>query len=170
MPCFYTEESKANYVCFHHHYREQNSYDFNNDGITKKKKQKQKNKTHSLLLSICCIYRYVLQNGGQLCLHQGIWDWTFCKWTTTTKMFWSRHTSSGYSTFESLCSLNCLKWSRFSCLEMYNIHTTYSMTWAGNTLWMCFHHTGKIQSDERNMQHSSTDLDLITYSCVFSFQ
>lgn len=37
MPCFYTEESKANYVCFHHHYREQNSYDFNIDGITKKK-------------------------------------------------------------------------------------------------------------------------------------
>lgn len=118
MPCFYTEESKANYVCFHHHYREQNSYDFNIDGITKKKN----NKTHSLLLSTCCIYRYVLQNGGQLCLHQGIWDWTFCKWTTTTKMFWSRHTSSGYSTFEALCSLNCLKWSRFSCLGMYNIH------------------------------------------------
>lgn len=67
LPCFYTEESKTDYVCFHHHYREQNSYDFSNDGITKKKKKK----PHSiLLLSMCCIYRYVLQNGGQLCLHQ----------------------------------------------------------------------------------------------------
>ena len=44
MPCFYTEESKANYVCFHHHYREQNSYDFNNDGITKKKNKNKKTK------------------------------------------------------------------------------------------------------------------------------
>ena len=79
MPCFYTEESKANYVCFHHHYREQNSYDFNNDGITKKKS---KNKTHSLLLSICCIYRYVLH---LVCCY----SWGRKESDTTERLIWS---------------------------------------------------------------------------------